>query len=325
MGRKKTYAVRSQWQNSASWLMYMARAEEINYAQREWHNMGDYFDSAYIERMLYYWGQATIWYDDVVKSFCCGKLVGGCKYDIYGHLTSWRVECINGYRRELDTSNAVIVYDSPAYAYASGSGVSATMRPVEKVSTLVDRIMQCVRSQRTNIAALGTPVILSGDRSQMMDLQRYTQALDEGIPYIMLERNMMEGAVDMEAKALDLHAQDHVQTFSVEIERLWNEVMSVLGVENLATQKAERLIVDEVQSSNEQTSIVADAKIRSRNNALGKLNAIYGTKCLVTAADGSVSAYRKPYEHEGGNIKKNDDATQKKGGENNNGNDNTAI
>jgi hypothetical protein len=63
---------------------------------------------------------------------------------------------------------------------------------------------------------------------------------------------------------LDLHKQ-----------RLWNEVMTLLGIKNSNTDKKERLIVDEVNSNNQLVGYYLNTWLKAREVAKNEINEMF--------------------------------------------------
>ena len=57
---------------------------------------------------------------------------------------------------------------------------------------------------------------------------------------------------------------------------VWSEALSFLGVNNVADEKAERLITDEVNANNEMIDLSAQTMLLTRQQAAKKLNENYG-------------------------------------------------
>lgn len=287
MGKKRSWAKKAKSDAMLHYNYYMQRACSMYAAQRAWKNMGNYFNASFAEATLFYTGWLAIWYDPVLKSYICGRPIPNDTLDIYGNYTSWSVYTINGLSiRDLNTSNSVLVYDSSA-RYFNGNGISKPYPPFRQIAHIVDEMCALYKSMRVNISSLGCPLIIQGTADQQLSMQNAIQMINDGTPYIFA-RNDNATTVDPEIKALRTEAPNNINSFSTEIDKCWSEMFSVLGVDNVGVNKAERLLVDEVNANNEQVNLIAHDKIASRNQALGVLNNMYGTDCVVVSTKASM-------------------------------------
>lgn len=62
---------------------------------------------------------------------------------------------------------------------------------------------------------------------------------------------------------------------------VWSEMLSFLGVNNVATEKAERLVRDEVNANNQMVQLSAETMLLTRQQAAKELNVFYGFNVKV--------------------------------------------
>lgn len=282
-----SYYDRARMEMDEHYRYFMTRGHGMYASQRHWVNMGDYFDSNYAEACLFYQGWVTVWYDDIAQSYLCGRVIPGTKLDIYGNYTDWTVQTINGMHIKLDINNAVIIYDSSLRSYI-GNQISRPVAPVAQIGHVVEEMCALSKSLRVNISSLGCPLIINGSADQQMSLNNQIKMYDAGTPYIFVNNDRTQG-LNSDIKAMQTGAVNNIASFSTELSKCWSEMYNILGIDNVGVQKAERLTVDEVNSNNEQTNLVAYDKIRARNKGLAYLNAMYGTDCYVEGVNASVA------------------------------------
>lgn len=274
MGRKKNAYVEQKRKNDTTWQYYMNRYAELAQSMFKWPDMGPYFDSRFIESCLFARGWATIWYDEVMGSFLCGNVIPGANLDIYGNYTTWNVQCINGYNRALDTSNAVIVYNSE---YRSTSAVSAIAKPIPPfimLTEIVDNMTLLHQSMKQNLEKLSLPLFISGTQQQRLTIENIVKYSAAKVPYIFVDKDAAQ-SLDGDIKALSTQVQCYVDMFSTELSKEWCEGLTFLGLDNMGQSKKERLLVDEVNANNQQVSMAAISKLNARNRAIERLNLIY--------------------------------------------------
>lgn len=82
-------------------------------------------------------------------------------------------------------------------------------------------------------------------------------------------------AVDMGINVNDIEKLHIVRT------RQWNECMGLLGIENANQDKKERLVADEVDANNDQTSMMRFVNLNARREACEIINKLHGLKVSV--------------------------------------------
>ena len=157
------------------------------------------------------------------------------RLDIYGEPLNIQCFAENGQRsRILSRDEFVIMYDN-----------------TEKVSILPDirlyaqRMSQTARAADINISQQRTPRIIKGSKSQEATIKSLYNKIDynEEIIYAMKDLDLDDIQIVLApapyvADKLDAHS-----------EKVWNEFCRLIGVSDLAIEKKERLIKDEVQAS----------------------------------------------------------------------------
>jgi hypothetical protein len=83
-------------------------------------------------------------------------------------------------------------------------------------------------------------------------------------------------------KVLNTAAPFVADKLSIEKNKMWNECMTFLGVDNANTDKKERAVDDEIQANNEQIELSAHAMLKARERAAEAMSALCGKKITVS-------------------------------------------
>ena len=280
MGRSRKAELQQRMKNDMQWSYFMYRFAELAQGMYQWHNMGDFFDARFAEACLFFNGWVSVWYDEIAQSFVCNKTIPGTGLDIYGNMKDSTIAAINGYSKNLNTANSVIVYNSNIRGGYDGFS-NRPVPPFMMLSTVVDEMTLLHQSAMQNINSMGCPLIISGTPQQKLTLQNKVSQYDNKMPYIFVDSDFTRGK-DADLHALNTNCPDHLASFSEELDKCWSEGLTYLGLDNMGQSKRERMLVDEVNANNEEVSMAAKAKLNARNEALTKLNKIYNSKCYVT-------------------------------------------
>lgn len=124
---------------------------------------------------------------------------------------------------------------------------------------------------------------------------RYTKVLtveeDQRLSYVNMMRMHQEGQpLIFGSKSLDL---SNIQALDVGVpveavpnlmiakSKLWNECMSMLGINNANQDKRERLVADEVSANDEQVGAFRNIALNSRQEAARNINRMFDTNISV--------------------------------------------
>lgn len=291
----KSAVVNQRMKNDRVFNYYMSRFAQVATPRFKWENMGPYFDTRFCESCLFTKGWVTIWWDSIAESFLCGNVLPGQGFDINGNIKNWRVVTPNslGFKIDLNNSNAVIIYDSKVRLGFDPFSMRP-YAPIMQLESIVDEMCLIHQSMMQNINSLGCPIVITGTKEQRTTLENKLNSFDLKLPYIFVNADYASGKTNSgELKALRTECPNNIQGFRTELDCCWNEGLCVLGVDNLGVNKKERLLTDEAESNDVQTSLVAEGKLQSRQEGLKKLNEIYDSNCKVSVNEGTM--YVSPY------------------------------
>lgn len=104
----------------------------------------------------------------------------------------------------------------------------------------------------------------------------------------MLEKGMLVvsggGNVDMFAKTLqkfDLGVEYRGEQYQKDFDETWAKMLTVLGINNVGTEKRERLLVDEISANNEMLNIIRDTTFAYREKGIKEANKLFGVNISI--------------------------------------------
>jgi ABC-type cobalamin/Fe3+-siderophores transport system ATPase subunit len=92
------------------------------------------------------------------------------------------------------------------------------------------------------------------------------------------DKNITEG---VEMEVMNISAPIVFDKLAIEKNKLWNECMTFIGINNANMDKRERLVDDEVQANNEQIGYSAEVMLKSRQRAAEAMSKLCGTEITV--------------------------------------------
>lgn len=251
--------------NNISNNQYFKRLAELSMTMFDWQNLPDTVDPRFLELTLFFDGQAVFFEDEELGYLCLQCLTSG-NFDVYRIPIERRAIAVNGYNRDLDRENSVIIYNN--YLHCNS---------VTDCVMFSDRLYDLDRTIEINARAQKTPVLIRGTEKQRLSLINMYQKWDGNEPVIFgdkqLDPNNLQvlntGAPYVADKLYGLKTQ------------IWNEALTYLGISNVNMQKRERMVSDEVVR--QMGAVIASrySRLESRRQACEKINEIFGLDVWV--------------------------------------------
>ena len=260
MGRRKTFFDESARDNSLTYGGYLQRLTELSMSMFEWQNLPDTVDPRFLELTLFNDGKAVFFEDEALGYLALQCTVNG-RLNVYRIPIQRRAYAVNGYQRQLDDKNSVIIWNN----YLHTNSI-LTVRNYSKRLYNLDRIID------VNANAQKTPVLVQGTEQQRLTLINLYKEYDGNAPAIFGDKNLDINAL----KSLNTGAPyvcDKLYTLKTQ---LWNEALTYLGITNVNAQKKERLISDEVIRSMGGVIASRYSRLQARREACDAINKMFG-------------------------------------------------
>ena len=262
---KDTQFCESAYMNNRTYLHYYNSLTELSLSMFEWKNLPATIDQRFIEMCLFSDGMCVFFEDDVLGYLCLQCMIGG-KLNVYRIPMQRRAYATNGYNKELDGTNSVIIFNN--YLHTN------SMLDVEMYSK---RLYDLDRAIDVNAKAQKTPVLIQCDESQRLTMKNLYKQYDGNEPFIFgskgLDANglkvLQTGAPYVADKLYELKSQ------------IWNEALTYLGISNTNVTKKERMISDEVIRNMGGTIASRYSRLESRRQAAEQINNMFGLNIEV--------------------------------------------
>lgn len=140
------------------------------------------------------------------------------------------------------------------------------------IAIFAQRLAQIDRTIEVNTKQARRPTVLVGNKNQRHTLTTINNQIDEGQAVIGISNG-----VDMEQiKAFDLGFNPQtIEQNHISRGRVWNQCMSLLGINNANQDKKERLVSDEVAANDEQVSAMKSVYLNARQHAAEEINRMF--------------------------------------------------
>lgn len=258
--RKDTMFCESLYMNNRTYIQYYNRLTELALSMFEWKNLPDSVDPRFLEMCLFGDGMAVFFKDEILGFLCLQCTISG-KFNVYRIPTKRRAFAVNGYNRNLDEKNSVIIFNN--YLHTN------SMLDVEMFSK---RLYNLDRAIDVNANAQKTPILIQCDESQRMTMVNMYKEYDGNAPVIHGTKALDTNGIKVFTTGAPYVADKLYQLKT----QIWNEALTYLGISNINTQKKERMITDEVTRN--QGGVVASrySRLESRREACRKINDMFG-------------------------------------------------
>ena len=279
----KKKIVATQLSNYQTYLMY--KREMISLAENvfQFKNLPEYIDVSYLNKVLLQNGSIAFFNDEILGLIALPYDIIG-QIDIYGRPLDIMARLYNGrYFRKLHAGEYVIMYDN-----------NSKYPIVSDICQMAERISLCVRTNDINITQQRTPRIWKTTKDKELSLKRMLNEVDA-----MSETITTYDSIDIDDMNVVLAPAPYVaDKIDEHLTKLWAEFYRLIGIANLTEQKKERLIVDEMRTSQGGTIASRFARFEPRQKAIDLINKKFGTNIEVSYYDGEPTTIKESISEE---------------------------
>lgn len=231
MGKKKYKEFyQSGYMNNRSYMQHYNHLTELSLSMFDWQNLPETIDARFLELCLYSDGMCVFFEDEVLGYLAIQCMIGG-QLNVYRIPNERRAYAPNGYNKQLDASNSVIIFNNFLH--------TNSMLDVE---IFAKRLYNLDRAIEVNANAQKTPILIMCEDTQRLTLENLYMQYEGNTPVIYGNKNLnpenfkvlQTGAPYVADKLYELKTQ------------IWNEALTYLGISNINVVKKERMITDEV-------------------------------------------------------------------------------
>lgn len=258
--------------NENTYYMYLWRLMDLCMSVFDWKNLPKGIDA----RMLEYWlmmnGICVFFYDEDLKYSTLAEgnapegyavlqcMIAG-QWDMYNYPKERRAYAVNGLNVELDETNSVIMFNDY---------LRAPMVPT--LSLFAQRLAEIDRTIDVNVMNQKAPKVIRCKDKQRLSMKNLQMQVDGNVYWVFADKNL--DLDDLEV--LDLTAPYVGNDLQILKHRYWNEALTYLGIENVTTEKKERLVSDEVMSNMGDVEAQRFVRLNARKQACEKINELFG-------------------------------------------------
>lgn len=257
----------SAWKNNVTYLHYYYLLKELAINMYKWKGLPDTIDERFLELTLFENGYGVYFDDDVIGNLFLQCTIGG-QLNLYRIPINRMAYSVgnNSYHKYLTEKDSVIVFNNYLHTTTHLS-----------IDMFAQKLYNISRTVDVNINAQKTPILITCDDKQKITFKNAYQQYEGNEPFIFGYKGF-----DKEAfQVLQTDAPFVADKLSIEKNRIWNEAMLFLGINNNNMDKKERQISDEVNSNLEQITMSRMVGLNSRKQGADQINRMFGTNISV--------------------------------------------
>jgi hypothetical protein len=256
--------------------------KELFMTSFSWKGLPPSVNQRFLELSLFDFGKVVFFKDDIMGHLTLKAIVAGT-LDVYYEPTTIMAYGGNGYQKTLHSNkDCIIIYNN-----------FVRDTPHIRVLDYAKRIHQIEKTIDINVHAQKTPILIKTSQKHLLTLKNFYKQYDEFEPVIIVDSDLDElskiGVVETNAEFIARDLMDLKK-------QIWNEALSYIGIENNSAEKNERLTANEVMVSNGLAVASRNAKLQARQEAVDKINELFGLSIEVDINNESV------FEVEGGKL-----------------------
>lgn len=250
-----------EWIDDATFFDYYMRMKEIAINEFEWINLPPTCDERFLELILFEFGYVLFFKHRENGAFLTLQTAIGGRWNMYRIPTTRNAYAVTGLIQECNDEDSVIIFNNRLRQPTSLT-----------IELYAQRLTEIERTISVNINAQKTPILVRGSKSQAKQLQKMYKEYSGNAPVIFGDddTNLKEMFDVFVTEAPERYPQLMLQK-----QRVWNEAMTFLGVNNANTEKKERMITNEVDANNEQITAARTSRLQSRKDACKIINELF--------------------------------------------------
>lgn len=268
---KRARKAENERMNDNSYYSYLFRLMELAMSVFEWSGLPKGVDARMLEMWLLQDGFCVFFKDDDLKtgdtSSCAPEgyavlqaMLSG-QFDMYQYPRDRRAYSISGLNIPLTEENSVIMFNNY---------MRVPMFPT--IALYAQRLAEIDRTIDVNVQGQKTPKVISTKDAQRLSFENLVMDVQGNSYYVLADKSLDLKDINV----LDLTTPYVSNDLQVLKHQYWNEALTYLGVENVNTEKKERLVADEVMSNMGDVEAQRFVRLNARKQACLEINELFG-------------------------------------------------
>ena len=249
----------SMYINDLTYIDYLDRLRMLATSLFTWKNLDKIAGigaSRFLEQSLYDYGRACFVNDNEVGylALCVNPSDTLNVYRLPTEVNAWSI----GYNKTFAFDDVVYIMNNEIE------------KPTSQILQLfANRLYETERTIDVNLLAQKTPILIEGDTKTILTLKNVYMQYSGNTPFIFGNKQF---DISNKLNVLKTDAPYIIDKLDVHKGRIFNEALTVMGIDNANTDKRERLITDEVESNDQLISYYLNCFYKTRKKACDEIN-----------------------------------------------------
>ena len=249
--------------NDRTMIDYLDRLKMLAVSLFTWKNLDKHAGfgaSRFLELSLYEDGSGVFLKDDEL-GYMALKVNPSDKLNVYQLPTkvmAWSI----GYNKNYDFDDVVYIMNNEL------------QKPTREFMELFAyRLYETERTIDINLQAQKTPILIEGDTKTILTLKNVYMQYSGNTPFIFGNKQF---DISNKLNVLKTDAPYIIDKLDVHKHQIFNDALTVLGIDNANTDKKERLITNEVESNEQLITYYLNCFYKTRKKACEDINEKFG-------------------------------------------------
>lgn len=250
--------------NNLTYQQYYNRLTEMALAMFEWVNLPPSVDPRFLELALLTDGMALFFKDENMednKQYLCLRTMIGGNLNVYDIPTRRTAYASNGYNAVRDETNSVLIFNN--YLHTNS---------LLDIDMYAKRLAEIDRTIDINVKAQKTPIIIQCAENQRLTMKNLYMKYEGNEPYIFADKSLNSEPL----RVLNTGAPLVATPLYDLRQKIWNDGLTSLGIENVNVEKKERLLTNEIIKGQGGTMATRQSKLEARREGCRQINKMYG-------------------------------------------------